>query len=467
MESPLSRSEHTIAAIATAPGVGAIAVIRVSGKDAFAICDRVFQSGKGKTLALAQSHSALFGTIRESDEVVDEVLALVLKGPRSFTGEDTVEFSCHGSTYIQQRILDLLIRNGARSAEPGEFTLRAFMNGKMDLTEAEAVADVIAADSSGSHRLAINQMRGGFSNEIQLLREKLIEFASLLELELDFSEEDVEFADRTRLIQLLDEASLRMQSLSASFESGNVIKSGIPVALTGKPNTGKSTLLNLILNEERAIVSDIAGTTRDTIEEEIVINGIKYRFIDTAGIRNATDEIERIGVGRSFDKMREASIIIYLFDPSETNPEELKVILNEIRNSKGDSPHIMIPTANKSDRYNTDFLKKEYEVVGDVIFISAKNHIGINELMEWIGSFTTENLSSQNQTILTNIRHKESIDKTHAALQNARNGLVNGLATDLVAIDIRTALMHLGEISGAITTDDLLESIFSKFCIGK
>ncbi len=467
METPLSRSEHTIAAIATAPGVGAIAVIRISGKSALAICDRVFHSGKGKTLALAKSHSALFGTIRESDEIVDEVLALVLKGPRSFTGEDTVEISCHGSVYIQQRILDLLIRNGARSAEPGEFTLRAFMNGKMDLTAAEAVADVIAAESEGAHRLAMNQLRGGFAAELRNLRDKLIEFASLLELELDFSEEDVEFADRTRLIRLIDDSTERMKSLSDSFASGNVIKSGIPVALTGKPNTGKSTLLNLILNEDRAIVSDIAGTTRDTIEEEIVLNGIKYRFIDTAGIRQATDEIERIGVGRSHDKIREASVIIYLFDPSETSPEELKGILQQMESMKTGTNHVIIPVANKSDRYNIEFMGKEYEGLDGLVFISAKNHTGISGLMERIASFTVENLTAQNHTILTNIRHKESIDKTMVALHNARLGLTTNIATDLVAIDIRTALMHLGEISGTITTEDLLGSIFSKFCIGK
>jgi len=459
MESPLTRSELTIAAIATPPGVGAIAVIRLSGKDAFAIGDMVFRSSKGSSLAGMESHKAVFGTIQDQGEVVDEVLALVLKNPRSFTGEDTVEFSCHGSTYIQQRILDLLIKNGARSAEPGEFTLRAFLNGKMELTEAEAVADVIAADSAGSHRLAIQQLRGGFASEIRNLREKLIEFASLLELELDFSEEDVEFADRTRLINLIDETMHRMNSLSESFASGNVIKAGIPVALAGKPNTGKSTLLNLILNEDRAIVSDIAGTTRDTIEEEIVI--------DTAGIRQATDEIERIGVGRSYDKIREASVIIYLFDPSETSPDELLDILSEIKKSKAGSKHLLIPVANKSDRYNIDFMQGEYEQVPDVIFISAKNHTGISQLMECIASFTLENLTAQNHTILTNIRHKESIDKTFSALQNARLGLTTNLATDLVAIDIRTALMHLGEISGAITTDDLLGSIFSKFCIGK
>jgi len=467
MESPLTRSELTIAAIATPPGVGAIAVIRLSGKDAFTIGDKVFRSSKGSSLVGMESHKAAFGTIQDQGEVVDEVLALVLKNPRSFTGEDTVEFSCHGSTYIQQRILDLLIKNGARSAEPGEFTLRAFLNGKMELTEAEAVADVIAADSAGAHRLAIQQLRGGFASEIRNLREKLIEFASLLELELDFSEEDVEFADRTRLIKLIDESVHRMNSLSESFASGNVIKAGIPVALAGKPNTGKSTLLNLILNEDRAIVSDIAGTTRDTIEEEIVLNGIKYRFIDTAGIRQATDEIERIGVGRSYDKIREASVIIYLFDPSETTPDELLDILSEIKKSKAGSKHLLIPVANKSDRYNIDFMQGEYEQVPDVIFISAKNHTGISQLMECIASFTLENLTAQNHTILTNIRHKESIDKTFSALQNARLGLTTNLATDLVAIDIRTALMHLGEISGAITTDDLLGSIFSKFCIGK
>jgi len=329
------------------------------------------------------------------------------------------------------------------------------------------VADVIAADSAGSHRLAMNQMRGGFSSEIKMLREKLIEFASLLELELDFSEEDVEFADRSRLILLIDEACSRLKSLSDSFESGNVIKTGIPVTLAGKPNTGKSTLLNLILNEDRAIVSDIAGTTRDTIEEEVFLNGIKYRFVDTAGIRNTTDAIEKIGVGRSIDKIQEGAIIIYLFDPAETPSEELKEILENIRHLKEGTPYLLLATANKSDRYNTDYLRAAYSEINDLLFISAKNHSGINELYDRIVAFSLQALTSGQDAVLTNIRHRDAIDKTYAALQSARTGLTTGLATDLVAIEIRTALMHLGEISGTISTDDLLGSIFSKFCIGK
>ena len=466
MLNALNSNTDTIAAIATPPGTGAIAVIRISGPDTFRIADQVFFSRKGK-LNVAASHTALFGVIKSSEAIVDEVLALVMKGPRSFTGEDTVEFSCHGSPFIQNAILNLLLANGARAAQPGEFTMRAFMNRKLDLAQAEAVADVIAADSSASHELAMKQMRGGFSKEIHTLREKLIHFASLLELELDFSEEDVEFADRLQLIGLIDETVAHILKLSDSFEQGNVIKTGIPVAIAGKPNVGKSTLLNLILNEERAIVSDIAGTTRDTIEEEIFLGGIKYRFIDTAGIRETTDTIEKIGVGRSLEKISEARVIIYLFDPGEIQPDELNKILEEITSVKSGQKHILIPVANKTDKYNSDYLKDLFSPVPDVIFISAKEHRGINELFSRItGESAHAGLGSQD-VILTNARHKESLDRTAHALTDARAGLTSGLATDLVAIEIRSALMHLGSITGEITTDDLLESIFTRFCIGK
>ncbi|MBL7914202.1 MAG: tRNA uridine-5-carboxymethylaminomethyl(34) synthesis GTPase MnmE [Bacteroidia bacterium] len=460
------KSTPTIAAIATPPGVGAIAVIRISGPGAFQISDQVFTSRKGK-LANATSHTAYFGVIRANGQIIDEVIALIFKGPSSFTGDDTIEFSCHGSTYIQKEILNILIQHGAQPAKPGEFTMRAFMNRKMDLAQAEAVGDLIASDTKLSHQLAMKQMRGGFSKEINLLREQLIHFASLLELELDFSEEDVEFADRSQLMQLIDRIVTKTTSLSDSFREGNVIKKGIPVAITGKPNAGKSTLLNLLLNDDRAIVSDIAGTTRDTIEEEISLGGMKYRFIDTAGIRESTDTIEQIGVTKTFEKIQEAAVVIYLFDPSETSPAELTEILDAIYVSKSGDNFILIPVANKSDKYNIAYLSDQYAAIADTIFISAKNHSGIDNLMNRIISVSEKYQLNEADIILTNSRHKFHLDQTTEALQAARTGLQSKLATDLIAIEIRSALMYLGEITGSITTDDLLENIFSKFCIGK
>ncbi len=456
----------TIAAIATPPGTGAIAVLRISGPEAMAIADKVFRN-KNVKLANMPSHTAIFGAIMKNGSVLDEVLVTVFKNPASFTGEDSIEISCHGSPFIQKEILNLLISQGARLAQPGEFTLRAFLNRKMDLMQAEAVGDLIAADSNAAHRVALKQMRGGFSKEIQVLRDRLIHFASLLELELDFAEDDVEFANREQLLKLIDETLVQTRKLSHSFEAGNVIKNGIPVVIAGKPNVGKSTLLNLILNEERAIVSDIAGTTRDTIEEEISLSGMKFRFIDTAGIRETTDTIELIGVSRSMDKIKEASVIIYLFDPGETDPDKLNETLNAIIKSKQGEKYILIPVANKSDRYNLDYLTGLFASVPDTIFISAKNHTGINQMFERITSVITESHGGNNDIIITNARHKSMLDKTSEALSAARQGLTSSLPTDLVAIEIRSALMHLGEITGEITTDDLLENIFMRFCIGK
>jgi tRNA modification GTPase len=456
----------TIAAIATPAGTGAIAMIRLSGQDAFKIADTVFLSRKGK-IAKAESHTALFGTVVNDGEIIDEVLALVFKNPHSFTGDDTVEFTCHGSAYIQKRILGILLDHGARLAEPGEFTMRAFLNKKMDLTQAEAVGDLIAADTSAAHAVALNQMRGGFSKDLNFLREQLINFASLLELELDFSEEDVEFADRKQLIESVKSTLSYTQKLANSFEAGNVIRNGIPVTIAGKPNVGKSTLLNLILNEDRAIVSDIAGTTRDTIEEEITIGGMKYRFIDTAGIRDTQDIIEQSGVERTMEKIKQAAVIIYLFDPVETNVQSLGEILEKIKSLRMHDDYLLLPVANKSDKYNKEVLKKEFASIPDVIFISAKEHAGINLLFENITINFNSKLPGTGDTILTNARHKNSLDKTITSLLNVKAGLTSGLSTDLVAIEIRSALMHLGEITGQISTDDLLVNIFSKFCIGK
>lgn len=459
--------EDTIAAIATPPGTGAIAVIRLSGPEAKTIADRVFRSS-GRNLASVTSHTAIFGVIRDGEQVVDEVLALVLTAPRSFTGEDTVEFSCHGSTYIQKRVMDLLIRHGARAAQPGEFTFRAFMNRKLDLAQAEAVADVIAADSAASHQLAMKQMRGGFSKEIHKLREQLIHFASLLELELDFSEEDVEFANREQLLSLIHQIITHAGKLSDSFARGNVIKSGIPVAIIGKPNVGKSTLLNLILNEERAIVSEIAGTTRDTVEEEIFLGGMKYRFIDTAGLRDTTDTIEKIGVGRSLEKIHEAKVILYVFDPGEMDSHSLASTLEEIAEIKGSDDYVLIPVGNKTDRYEQELISDLYALVPDVVFLSAKEMRGMEVLLERIATGTIQYHLGSGDWVLTNLRHKESLDATIRALENAREGLTGiRLTTDLIAVEIRSALMHLGSISGEITTDDLLESVFTRFCVGK
>lgn len=466
MNNQTLNTQTTITAIATPPGVGAIAIIRVSGPKAFEIGDRLFASRKGK-LSDVPTHTALFGVIKSGNQIIDEVIALVFRGPSSFTGDNTVEFSCHGSAYIQKMILELLIEKGAVPAKPGEFTMRAFMNRKMDLAQAEAVGDLIASDSKLSHQLAMKQMRGGFSKEIELLREQLIHFASLLELELDFSEEDVEFADRTQLVALIDKIVNKTTAISDSFREGNVIKRGIPVAIIGKPNAGKSTLLNILLNEDRAIVSDIAGTTRDTIEEEISLGGMKYRFIDTAGIRESADTIEQIGVTRTFEKIQEAAVVIYLFDPAETSPAELTEILDSIYVSKSGDNFILIPVANKSDKYNIEYLSDQYATIADTIFISAKNHSGIDNLMNRIISVSEKYQLNEADIILTNSRHKFHLDRTTSALQSARNGLQTKLATDLIAIDIRSALMYLGEITGTISTDDLLENIFSKFCIGK
>jgi tRNA modification GTPase len=407
----------TIVALATPPGRGAIAMIRLSGKDAFMLGDKVFGTSKKQTLVNSPSHTVHLGFISDKNHiVVDQVLATVFKQPKSFTGENTVEFSCHGSPYIQQRILQLLVDHGARFALPGEFSLRAFLNGKMDLSQAEAVGDLIAADSSAAHTVALQQMRGGFSKQIKELRQQLIDFASLLELELDFSEEDVEFAKRDELKNLLTGLSQKLRSMSDSFASGNVIKNGIPVAITGKPNAGKSTLINAILNEERALVSEIAGTTRDTIEEEITINGVSFRFIDTAGMRATTDVIEAMGVSRTRDKIQEASVILYLFDPAETGADELKGILEKIHQGKTNTAYTLMPIANKSDRFEEHVLKRLYADYPDMLFISARNKTGLDVLYARLGEIVNDNLVNLNDSLVTNARHKAALDKTLEAL---------------------------------------------------
>ncbi len=450
-----------IVALATPSGTGAIAVIRVSGPDAITLVDTLFKSIKGKKLAEQKSHTVHLGHIVDQEKILDESLVSIFKGPHSYTGENVVEISCHGSPFIQQQIIQLLLRNGCRSASAGEFTLRAFLNGKMDLSQAEAVADLIASDSEAAHDIAMQQMRGGFSNEIQQLRQELLNFASLIELELDFSQEDVEFADRTQFSELLNRISEVLKKLIDSFALGNVIKNGIPVAIVGQPNVGKSTLLNVLLNEERAIVSEIAGTTRDTVEDHISIKGINFRFIDTAGIRETVDVVEKIGIERTFDKIEKARLIIYLFDGMDFDKTELEQIQKRYPNKQ------LLPICNKMDLLNPEQKEKIKSEITNVLFLSAKFKEGISELESKLLSLVDSGALSGDTTIITNSRHYDALLKALEEIQKVKEGLDMELSSDLMAIDIRQALYHLGEITGSVTTDDLLGNIFSNFCIGK
>ena len=452
-------------ALATASGAGAIAVIRISGKDAFAIADKVFRPKGKKKVSEADSHTILFGEIMDSGAIVDEVLVSVFRNPKSFTGEDSVEISCHGSTFIQKRILNLLSANGCRMAKPGEYSMRAFLNKKMDLSQAEAVADLIASSSEAAHKVAMHQMRGGFSSELKVLREELVHFASLIELELDFAEEDVEFADRSEMKTLINRINTKIDQLIGSFELGNVIKEGFQVAIIGEPNAGKSTLLNALLNEERAIVSDIAGTTRDTVEDEMVIDGIRYRFIDTAGIRKTDDTIESLGIERTMQKAEQADVVLLLFDASTYDSDRLKSEIRNLEIRKKDIAKTLILVANKSDKTDENVEEKFSEF--DIIPISAKEKTGITELTQQLTDFVNLSALEEDQTIVTNTRHIEALRNAKNSLIEVLNGFDNQMSGDFVAIDIRKALFHLGEITGEITTDDLLGNIFSKFCIGK
>ena len=455
--SSVSELNDTICALATAGGVGAIGVIRVSGSQAIALVNRIFS---GKDLTQQPTHTVHFGKIMNQQHVVDEVLATVFVAPRSYTGEHTVELSCHGSPYIQQQILQLLIDSGCRSAKPGEFTLRAFLNKKMDLAQAEAVADLIASNSEESHRTAMMQMRGGYSAQLTHMREQLINFASLIELELDFAEEDVEFAQRDELKQLVKNLLRVIDSLTETFDYGNAIKNGIPTVIAGKPNAGKSTLLNALINDERAIVSDIAGTTRDTIEETFVIEGITFRLMDTAGIRaQAADTIEAIGIERTFDKIQKASIVLYVFDASQTTDDELEQELKAFAEINA----IIIPVANKSDLLSTN---NSHTYTKPILPISAKTHSGIEALKQRLMDVVKKE-EVKNDIIITNLRHYEALRHASSALHQVLTGLDLRLSGELLAFDIRKALYHLGEITGEVTTDDLLANIFSKFCIGK
>ena len=451
----------TIVAPATAPGMGAIGIIRLSGPDALQIASRVF---KGKDLTKQKSHTLHFGQIADEHREIDEVVLSLFLHPKSYTGDDVVEISTHGSQFIMQQVVELLVRHGARMAKPGEFTLRAFLNKKLDLSQAEAVADLIASENKAMHQTAMQQMRGGFSARIRQLRERLIHFASLIELELDFSEEDVEFANRNDLQLLVNEIMEVVHQLSESFQYGNVIKNGVPVVIAGKPNAGKSTLLNALLNEERAIVSPMAGTTRDTIEEVLHIEGIAFRFIDTAGIRNNTDsEIETIGVERTFSKMSEASVVVLLFDINQTNAEELKKQVDEI---KLHSTAKIIFAANKTDLNANPKIQELFTGFRPLIFMSSLRGSGVEDLKKKLLD-TMKYDVSPNDTVITNLRHYEALQSTYDALSKVMDNLNTTTSGELLAFDIRKALFHLGEITGEITTDDLLENIFSKFCIGK
>jgi tRNA modification GTPase len=465
----------TICAISSPPGTGAIAVVRLSGPKAVTISSKVFHpAAKGKKLSQQKPYTIHFGTLQDKDRIIDEVLVSLFHAPHSYTGENMVEISCHGAVYIQQEILQLLIRHGARSARAGEFTLRAFLNGRMDLSQAEAVADLIASTSKASHKVAIYQIRGGFSEEIRKLRERLLHFASMVELELDFAEEEVEFADRTELGRLVENILSMVKSLSDSFALGNVIKNGVPVAIVGKPNVGKSTLLNALLKEERAIVSEIAGTTRDAIEDTLTLGGFTFRFIDTAGIRESSDTIENLGIRKTYQKIEQSSVVLLLVDARDT----LEIICQSYKHilaQAGNHDRRIILVIHKTDLVDPSLLKRKFAsknlaCLRDIdlsVLISAKNTADVHALSEkLIGLMHLEKVSG-NEVIITNARHYEALERTAEALTRIQEGLEHGYPGDLLAQDIRMAIQSMGEITGEITTDEILGNIFSRFCIGK
>ena len=462
--------KDTIVALATPSGAGAIAVIRLSGKEAITMSAEKFHAVSGKDLNDVKSHTVHLGYLQEGSRTLDQVLATVFKGPHSYTGEDVVEISCHGSPYIQQEIIQLFLRSGCRMAEAGEFTLRAFLNGKLDLSQAEAVADLIASENAASHQLALQQMRGGFSNEIKILRDELLNFASLIELELDFAEEDVEFADKTQFNALLSRIQNVLKHLIDSFALGNVIKNGIPIAIVGEPNVGKSTLLNALLNEERAIVSPIPGTTRDTIEDELTIEGIGFRFIDTAGIRETEDAVETIGIRKTHEKIEKAQVVLYLVDADvlanhHENIEAISEKLEAITTTYPKKQFILL--INKVDKLNHEQLLALKGAFPSAIFLSAKNNEGTEQLKKRLLDLVNTGALKNNETIVTNTRHYNSLNRALEEIQKVKEGLDVGLSGDLLAVDIRQALYHFGEITGEITSDDLLGNIFANFCIGK
>ncbi len=457
-----------IVAISTPTGMGAIALIRIAGDNALKKVEPFFKSRKAGGISNIKSHSIIYGDFIYEDEIIDEVVLSYFAKGKSFTGQETVEISCHGSTYIQKTIIEKLLTNNIRLAKAGEFTMRAFLNGKFDLTQAEAVSDLIYSDSYSMHKIALNQMRGGFQNDLKVLREELLHFTSMIELELDFSEEDVEFANKNDLLELIDRVKTKVVDLKDSFKHGNAIKNGIPVAIAGKPNSGKSSLLNLLLNEEKAIVSNVAGTTRDAIEDTIIIDGIKYRFVDTAGLRKTNDEIESKGIEITKSKISKASVLIYLFDINDITKDE---IMNDLSEFKRDDL-IMLLVRNKID------LKNQSDIKMDSILKSC-NDFHINEILE-ISAIQKEYLkplkakllsvnkaSENNGTIVTNLRHYNSLNEAELSLIDIKKGIKNGITGDLLSIDLRKAIDSIGEITGQITNDEMLGNIFSNFCIGK
>ncbi len=461
MMGKLSGWDDTIVALATPPGIGAIGVIRLSGKDAIEIVNRLFPS---KNLEQQPSHTLHVGYLTQNGKAIDEVVISLYKAPRSYTGENVVEISCHGSPFIHQQVIEACVQTGARIAKPGEFTQRAFLAGKLDLTQAEAVADLIVSNTSASHKTALNNIRGGFSSVLKDLREQLITFSALIELELDFSQEDVEFADRTALKDLLLKAKAQTSQLLQSFKLGNVIKNGVSVAIIGKPNAGKSTLLNALLNEERAIVSDIPGTTRDTIEEVINIDGVLFRLIDTAGIRHhSADVIETAGIEKSLQKMKQADVVLYLFDVNETTVEELKEKIAEMQQLQIN----FLLVGNKIDVEEEKAAREKFAAVEGIIFIAAKAALHMEVLKQRMLDLVLQDKVQSENMIVTNARHYHALAEVHKSLQDVLDGLHNGLPGDLLALDIRRCLQYLGEITGEITNDDQLDYIFSKFCIGK
>jgi tRNA modification GTPase len=463
-------STSTICAIATAPGMGGIAVIRVSGPQAIEIADKIYSSGR-RTLQLAEqaAYSVSYGKIvTNNNETIDDVLVTVFRAPHSYTGEDIVEISCHGSIYVQQQLLELLLKNGSTLAQPGEFTLRAFLNGKMDLSQAEAVADLIASHSASTHRMAIHQMRGGFSDQLGTLRTQLLDFVSLIELELDFSEEDVEFADRSQLKELVHKIEQHISSLADSFRVGNALKNGIPVALVGETNVGKSTLLNVLLNDDKAIVSDIHGTTRDVIEDSISLRGVDFRFIDTAGIRKTTDTIESMGIDRTFKKIEQAAIVLWILDATSLS-EHMEWLTDKIyRKSEGKKIILVFNKIDKitiEEREVLDQLFANYD--GERIYISAKTRENTHLLEDALLRASQIPEIHPGDLVVSNLRHFEALQKSLTAIQRVSEGLESGLSSDFLSQDIRECMFHLGSITGQISNDEILGNIFSKFCIGK
>lgn len=465
---------ETICAIATAPGSAAIAMIRVSGPQAFATVDKIFvPANKFLKSAEAPGYTIQYGKIMEGGEIIDEVLVSVFRSPHSYTGEDSVEISCHASQYIQQEVLKMLVKSGSRLADPGEFTMRAFMNGKMDLSQAEAVADVIASQSEAAHRLAFSQLRGGYATMLQDLRARLLQFSAMIELELDFGEEDVEFADRRELSKLCDQIKEKLYVLVESFGTGNAVKNGIPVAIVGEPNAGKSTLLNALLNEDRAIVSDIAGTTRDTVEDHITISGVCFRFIDTAGIRHTTDEVESIGIRKTFEKIEQASVVLLLSDV-QTPVNILAEKIREVSDKANAKAHVYV-LLNKTDKVDDAFVSLQKEALlkanevdeQHIICIAAKQRFNIPLLKDKLLENINMGTLSHHDAVVTNARHHEALSLALDSICRVEIGLDNGLPADLVALEIRQVLFFLGEITGTITSDETLKYIFKSFCIGK